>query len=115
MLLILCFSNDNSLTNMAYLENSNGVRMRQTLHQNSAAASGEVRSFNAISVRLRPVQPRVICGDAVGPANSLRHDAGDVRSVHPAAVDARRVIAPVSPKHQAERDSIHSLEDLRSN
>lgn len=79
--------------------------MRQTLHQHSATASIEVRSFNAISVRLCPVKPRVICGDAVGPANSLRHYAGDVRTVHPAPVDARRVIAPVSPKHQAVREN----------
>lgn len=83
--------------------------MRQTLHYHSAVASIKVCSFNAISICLRPVQPWFVCRYAIGPANSLGHDAGDVGAVHPAAVDAGWAIAPVCPKHQAKRDSTCSL------
>lgn len=79
--------------------------MRQALHYHSTVASIKVCSFNAISICLRPVQPRFIGRYAVGPANCLGNNAGDVGTVHPAAVDARRAIAPVCPKHQAKKDS----------
>ncbi len=79
--------------------------MWQAFHYHSTAASIKVCSFNAVSICLCPVQPRFIGRYAVGPANCLRHNAGDVGTVHPAAVDACCTIAPVCPKHQAKRNS----------
>ncbi len=79
--------------------------MWQALHYHSTAASIKVCSFNAVSICLCPVQPWFIGRYAVGPANCLRHNAGDVGTVHPAAVDARCTITPVCPKHQAKRNS----------
>ncbi len=38
----------------------------------------------------------------LGQRNCLRHNAGDVGTIHPAAVDACCAIAPVGPKHQAK-------------
>ncbi len=78
--------------------------MWQALHYHSTAASIKVCSFNAVSICLCPVQPWFIGRYAVGPANCLRHNAGDVGTVHPAAVDARCTITPVCPKHQAKRN-----------
>lgn len=83
--------------------------MRQPLHYHSTAASIKVCSFNAVSICLRPVQPWFIGCYAVGPANCLRHNAGDVGTVHPAAVDACCAIAPVCPKHQAKKDRTCNL------
>lgn len=74
--------------------------MGQPLHENAPLAAGEVGPLDAVAVGFGPVQPVVVSGDPVGPADALRHDAGHVGPVHEAPVNSSCSVSPVSPEHQ---------------
>lgn len=80
--------------------------MRQPLHEHCALSPCEIGPLDTVSERFGPVEPVLVSCDAVGPANAIRHDAGHVGAVHPAAVYAGRFVPPVSPEHQANRHSM---------
>lgn len=74
--------------------------MGQPLHEDAPLPSDEVGPLDAVAVGFGPVQPVVVGRDAVGPSDTLGHDAGHVGSIHVASVNARRLVSPVSPEHQ---------------
>lgn len=74
--------------------------MGQPLHEDAPLPSDEVGPLDAVAVGFGPIQPVVVGRDAVGPSDTLGHDAGHVGSIHVASVNARRLVSPVSPEHQ---------------
>lgn len=55
----------------AYLEDSYSVGMGQTLNENAPPAPSEVGLLDAVTESFGPVQPVVISGDTVGPADTF--------------------------------------------
>lgn len=55
----------------AYLEDSNGVRVGQPVHEDAPLAPVEVGPLNAVAVGFGPVQPAVVGCDPVWPAHAL--------------------------------------------
>lgn len=86
-----------------YLKDSDGVGVRQPLHENTPLAPSEVSPLDAVAVGFGPVQPVVIGSDPIWPADAFRHYAGHIGSIHVAPVNTSCLVAPVRPKHQTVR------------
>lgn len=85
---------------LTHLEDGDGIRVGQPLHENAPPAPSEVSPLNAVTVSFSPVQPVVVSCDPVGPTDTVWHNTGHTGSIHVAPVDTSRSVSPVSPEHQ---------------
>lgn len=82
-----------------HLKDSNGVGVWEVVQDDGALLAAESDPLDAVQVGIRPVDPPLVHGDAIGPLNVLRHKTIGSRTIHVAPVNARPQVPPVGPEH----------------